>query len=176
MPWTTAPASCGTRARSLPLRTADYQISEDVEWYLRLLKWTDCLAIERVLARYVRRPGSQAQAYGRVRYGDVKLGEMIARAPDRYAPGAPAAFARLRRHHLRHAASEHMRAADFTSARALLAQAQLEGYSLGDALRLAAARAGDCAPGRSLTRAARSAWRDSLRPFVRGLARKKAGT
>jgi glycosyltransferase involved in cell wall biosynthesis len=156
---------------TLPLRTATYQMSEDVEWYLRVLKWTDALAIERVLARYVRRSDSQAENYGRVRYGDVKLGERVRAMPDAYAAGAPAAFAAMRRHHLVHAARIHMRSADFASARARLAEAQRERFVASDALWLAAASALDCAAGRSATRATRAAWQRSLRPMLRSFAR-----
>jgi glycosyltransferase involved in cell wall biosynthesis len=159
---------------TLPLRTAEYQMSEDVEWYLRVLKWTDALAIERVLARYVRRSDSQAENYGRVRYGDVKLGERVCAIPDAYAPGAPAAFAAMRRHHLRHAARIHMRAAEFASARARLTEAQRERFVASDALWLAAATALDCAPGRTATRATRVAWQRSLRPMLRSFARATA--
>jgi glycosyltransferase involved in cell wall biosynthesis len=144
---------------TLPLRTAEYQISEDVEWYLRVLKWTDAIAIERVLARYVRRSNSQAENYGRVRYGDVKLGERVRAFPDAYEPSAPRAFAAMRRHHLRHAARIHMRAADFASARARLAELQRERFAARDALWLAAASALDCAAGRSATHATRVAER-----------------
>jgi glycosyltransferase involved in cell wall biosynthesis len=153
---------------TLPLRTADYQLSEDVEWYLRVLKWSDALAIERVLARYLRRPDSQAEAYGRVRFGDVKLGERIAAEPGAYAAGASAAFREMRRHHLRHAARIHMRAADFAAARAIFVVAQRERYLPGDAL-WHAAIAADCDAGRALTRAVRSAWQRALRPLVRTL-------
>ncbi len=156
---------------TLPLRTAEYQMSEDVEWYLRVLKWTDALAIERVLARYVRRSDSQAENYGRVRYGDVKLGERMRALPDAYEASAPDAFAAMRRHHLRHAASIHMRAADFASARARLAEAQRENFRASDALWLAAATALDCAAGRSATRVTRTAWQRSLRPMLRSVVR-----
>jgi glycosyltransferase involved in cell wall biosynthesis len=159
---------------TLPLRTADYQVSEDVEWYLRVLKWTDALAIERVLARYVRRSDSQAENYGRVRYGDVKLGERVRAVPDAYEPGAPAAFAAMRRHHLRHAARIHMRAAEFASARARLAEAQRERFVASDALWLAAATTLDCAAGRTATRATRAAWQRSIRPMLRSFARAAA--
>ena len=152
---------------TLPLRTADYQVSEDVEWYLRVLRWSDALAIDRTLARYVRRPESQAQAYGRVRFGDAKLGERIAAQPAAYGPGTSAAFAKMRRHHLRHAASIHMRAADFGAARALLLLAQRERYAPADAIWLAAAIAADCSVGRRMTLAARAAWQGTLRPMLR---------
>ena len=154
---------------TLPLRTADYQISEDVEWYLRVLKWTDALAIDRTLARYLRRADSQAQAYGRVRYGDVLLGNRIAANPAAYGPGAGTAFRQMRRHHLQHAAHIHMRAADFAAARAMLLLAQRERYAPSDALALAAAIVADCTAGRRLTRAARSTWQRALRPLFRSL-------
>ena len=155
---------------TLPLRTADYQVSEDVEWYLRVLKWSDALVIDRPLARYVRRPQSQAQAYGRVRFGDVKLGERIAAEPDAYGPGTSAAFEKMRRHHLRHAAGIHMRSADFAAARRLLFLAQRERYSPGDALWLAAAIAADCSAGRRMTLATRAAWQRTLRPMLRTMS------
>jgi hypothetical protein len=155
---------------TLPLRAPDYQLSEDIEWYLRVLKWTDALAIDRVLARYVRRPDSQAEAYGRVRFGDVKLGERIAAAPQAYAVGAPEAFARHRRHHQRHAASIHLREANFGAARAILGTAQRERYVVRDALRYAVATILDCSAGRTALRGARAGWQRTLRPLLRSLA------
>ncbi len=156
---------------SLPLRTAEYQVSEDVEWYLRVLKWTDALAIERVLARYVRRSDSQAENYGRVRYGDVKLGERVLAKPEAYGPGSAAAFRSMRRSHLAHAARIHLRGAEFASARARLTEAQREGFAASDALCLVLAKALDCAAGRSFIRAMRIAWRHYVRPMLRSFVR-----
>ncbi len=157
---------------TLPRRGDDYQLSEDVEWYLRVLKRSDALAIERVLARYVRRPDSAAEAYGRVRFGDVKLGEAIARTPDAYGPGAAAAFLGMRRRQQRHAARLHVRAANFAAARAILAQAQRERYAPADALWLALAVALDCPPGRRTMRVARAAWKGTVRPLLRSFSRR----
>ena len=156
---------------TLPLRGADYQMSEDVEWYLRVLKWTDAVAIERVLARYVRRSDSQAENYGRVRYGDVKLGERVRAAPASYGPGTADAFREMRRDHLRHAALIHMRSADFAPARARLIEAQRENYVAADAALLAVATALDCSAGRRVLLAARATWQRSLRPMLRSFAR-----
>ncbi len=160
---------------TLPLRAPDYQLSEDVEWYLRVLKWSDALAIERVLARYVRRPDSQAVAYGRVRFGDVKLGERIAASPGLYGPGAAETFRRMRRRHQRHAAQLHLRRGDLAPARAILAEAQREDYAPGDALWFALATAADCSAGRKLLLALRVAWQ-ALRPLLRSLARRRVRT
>jgi len=154
---------------TLPKRTADYQMSEDIEWYLRVLKWTDAIAIERILARYVRHADSAAEAYGRVRYGDVKLGERIRATPDSYAPGAAQAFESLRRDHLRHAAYIDMRTGNFVAARARFAEAQRERYSRKDAFSSALSAALDCGLGRGALHAARATWKRSLRPMVRAL-------
>ncbi len=144
---------------ALPERTAAYQLSEDVEWYLRVLRETDAVVIERVLTAYDRRPGSAAAAHGRVRYGDVKLGERVARTPERYAPGAAAAFVRLRRSHQRHAASIHARATNFAAAASILREALRERFEVRDAVALALLRCCDNALGRGAVRASRSLWR-----------------
>ena len=158
---------------TLPLRTRDYQLSEDVEWYLRVLKWSDALAIDRVLARYMRHADSQAAGYARVRFGDVKLGERIAAAPAAYGPGAADAFRRMRRHHQRHAAQLHIRAADFAQARLVLTEAQHDRYALQDALWLAAATAADCPAGRSATYMLRAVWQAALRPLLHAYSRRR---
>ncbi len=159
---------------TLPKRTADYQMSEDVEWYLRVLKWTDAIAIDRVLARYMRHADSAAQAYGRVRYGDVKLGERIRATPESYAPGAADAFASLRRDQLRHAAQIDMRLGDFAAARARFAEAQRERYSPKDALLSALSTALDCGLGRRGLHAARAIWHGWVRPVVRAVRSPKS--
>lgn len=150
---------------SLPERTAAYQVSEDVEWYLRLLRATDALAIDRVLGSYERRPGTAAAAHGRVRHGDVKLGERIARQPESYAPGAARAFAERRREHQRHAATIHLRAAEFGPAASVLREALHERFALVDAALLVLALAADRPLGRAGARRLRNFWR--ARPGVR---------
>ncbi len=146
---------------SLPLRTPDYQISEDVEWYLRVLAHTDAFSIERVLAAYVRRADSLAVERGRVRYGDVLLGERVAAAPENYVADAGIAFARERRSHLRHAADLHLRAANFTQARAIIRHSLRERTSASDLARLIVASVADNAVGRAVTHALRAAVRRS---------------
>ncbi len=159
---------------SLPERTADYQMSEDVDWYLRVLKWTDAVAIDRVLSRYMRHADSAAQAYGRVRYGDVKLGERVRATPHAYAPGAAEAFESLRRDQLRHAAQIDMRLGDFAAARARFAEAQRERYSPKDALLSLLATALDCKVGRRGLHAARAIWHGWVRPVVRAVRSPKS--
>ncbi len=146
---------------SLPHRTAEYQVSEDVEWYLRVIAHTDAFSIERVLAAYVRRTDSLAVQRGRVRYGDVFLGERIAAAPDRYVSGASAAFAAERQAHMRHAIDLHLRAADFSAARMIATRSLRERMTPADLARLIVASLADNAAGRTLTR--------SLRAAVRGM-------
>lgn len=153
---------------SLPEKTPAFQLSEDVEWYLRLLKFTDVLVIERVLADYVRSGGRLASSYARVRLGDVRLGERIAATPERYGVGTSAAFARMRRHHFRHAAHVAMRASEFSFAAAILKEAQRDAFSLRDAAWLALARTLDCGIGVRIGTATRAAWH-RLRPYAKAV-------
>ncbi len=155
---------------ALPLRTAAHQVSEDVEWYLRVLRHADAVAIERVVSHYVRSPNRQADARAVVRLGDVILGERVAEAPDRYAPGAAEAFREVRRAQQREAANLHARLANYAAARTILASAQRERFSVRDAATIGAFACADCRAGRAATRLARATWRTVLRPAVRGLA------
>ncbi len=151
----------------LPLRTAEYQLSEDVEWYLRVLRQADAAGVERVLSRYVRTPGRQASAHAIVRHGDVMLGEWVARTPERYADGTALAFRSARRAQQRHVTWLHAGSADFVSARRVLGRAQRERYSVRDACTLAALRCADVPAGRAALHALRAAWRGTLRPALR---------
>jgi hypothetical protein len=146
-----------------------YHVSEDIEWYLRILKWSDALVVELVLADYCRHERNLSASAGRLKYGDVKLGEWIARVPERYAPGAAEGFARERRFHLHHAAELYLRALDFSAARAMLGHAQRERFQLGDALLSALATGLDNRPGRRLGAATRRAWKRSLKPALAAL-------
>lgn len=125
-----------TFSQTLPA-TADVWMAEDVEWYLRVLRSTDVLVVTRVLGEYVMRGGSLASNYGRVRYGDLKLGERVVASPDAYVPGAAAAFGRERRAHFRDAARIFAGARDFERAAAVLREAQRERPEVRDALALA---------------------------------------
>jgi glycosyltransferase involved in cell wall biosynthesis len=117
---------------------ADAFVAEDVEWYLRVLAASDALAIARPLGEYTWRTASLASDYGRVRYGDVKLGERVAADPASYVDGAAAAFVRERRGTLRHVARIFARRRDFARARAALAEAQRDGFHPVDAAAMAA--------------------------------------
>jgi glycosyltransferase involved in cell wall biosynthesis len=136
---------------TLPRVTDLDQTSEDVEWYLRVLKWTDAVVVERVLADYVRGRASLASGHARVRMGDVRLGERVAADPERYVAGAATWFRAYRRQHYRNAASIAMRGTDFRRARAILREAQRERFTLYDGALLALAYAADCRFGRTLT-------------------------
>ncbi len=118
-------------------RRGDTYIPEDVEWYLRVLRETDALAIARRLGEYCWRDDSLASDYGRVRYGDVKLGERVVANPDAYVAGAAAAFRAARRGQLRHAARIYARSGQFERAREILREAQRDGASALDGAALA---------------------------------------
>jgi glycosyltransferase involved in cell wall biosynthesis len=156
---------------SLPLRKLDYQLSEDAEWYLRVFNHTDAVVIERVLARYVARPGSQASSLGRVRYGDFKLGERVIVNQTLYGPGSGSAFESLRRIHLQRSAIDHMRHAEFGLARSRFTDAQKERFVMRDAVLLVLAVLLDNPVGRQAGRLSRSTWRRWIRPRFWSLRR-----
>ncbi len=137
-----------TFSETLPA-SAEVWIAEDVEWYLRVLRSTDVLAVTTVLGEYVMRGGSLASNYGRVRYGDLKLGERVVAQPDAYVPGAAAAFVRQRRTHFRDTARIFAGARDFERAAAVLREAQRERPEVRDALALALLAVARTAGGRA---------------------------
>ena len=112
-------------------------VAEDVEWYLRVLRETDALAVARPLAEYRLRPSSLSSHYGRVRYGDAKLGERVAAYPEQYVDGVSAAFRLARRGQLRHAARLFARRRDFARAREILIESQRDGARPLDAVAIA---------------------------------------
>jgi hypothetical protein len=77
----------------------------------------------------------------------------------------------MRRPHLIHAAWIHIRAGEFSFARARLEQAQHDRFVAMDAFWLAVATIFDCAVGRSTILAMRSVWHRGLRPIVRSFTR-----
>jgi glycosyltransferase involved in cell wall biosynthesis len=129
---------------------ADTWEAEDVEWYLRVLRTTDVLAISEILGDYCWRSASLSSNYGRVRYGDAKLGERVASNPAAYVDGAAAAFRAARRGQLRHAARIYARARNFTRARAILCEAQRDGFDVVDGAAIFLAGLAETAPGRAL--------------------------
>jgi glycosyltransferase involved in cell wall biosynthesis len=159
-------------ATHLP-NTKDFFIGEDIEWYFRLLVHTDALAIARVLTEHRRHPGSLSEDSGRLKYGDVILGERMARAPDLYVEGAAEAFARNRRRHVREAALYYFRALRFRESRAKLDEAQRIAFLPTDALLGALATLGAMPGGMPLARLGRRAWREALKPAL-GLLQRRA--
>ena len=138
-----------TFAETLPA-TPDTFVAEDVEWYLRVLRWTDAAAVTRTLSEYRWRTGSLSFDYGRVRYGDVKLGERVAANPSAYVDGAAAAFVAERRAHLRHAARIYAGAGNFSRAAAILSEAQRDRNDPRDAAAIVALAVAKTAAGRSV--------------------------
>jgi len=137
-----------TFSQALPA-SAEVWMAEDVEWYLRVLRSTDVLVVTTVLGEYVMRGGSLASNYGRVRYGDLKLGERVVARPDDYVAGAAAAFVRERRAHFRDTARIYAGARDFARAAAILREAQRERPEVRDALALALLAVARTAGGRA---------------------------
>ncbi len=143
---------------SLPV-TAEYHTSEDIEWFLRAVRRSAPLLIERILTDYHRHSENMSGSAGRLKYGDVKLGERVQAAPDRYGAETAALFRAIRSAHLRESAVLYMRDLDFARARTVGAQALRE-HPTPDALALLAlAMLGDTALGRRGARFARAVWR-----------------
>ncbi|MBD5606979.1 MAG: glycosyltransferase family 2 protein [Candidatus Eremiobacteraeota bacterium] len=128
----------------------DVFVAEDVEWYLRVLRATDAVSIERVLGAYCWRSGSLASNYGRVRYGDTKLGERVVADPSAYVDGAAGAFVAARRIQLRHAARIYARAHDFARSQEILREAQCDGADARDGAAIALLELAKSPGGRAL--------------------------
>jgi glycosyltransferase involved in cell wall biosynthesis len=144
-----------------------YYVSEDIEWYLRVLKATDAIAIERVLMQYHRHIGSLSANAGRIRHGEVKLGEMIAQEPERYVDGLAEVFAGQRRRHLRDSARYYGAALRFHEMRATLREAQNVEFRLADEVLWLIAAIASLPGARWFAQTARSAWRNVLKPALR---------
>jgi glycosyltransferase involved in cell wall biosynthesis len=86
-----------------------YHVGEDFEWLLRALRHSDIIFVEAPLVEYLQRSGSLSSNEGRMRFGDLKLGDMIARSPERYVPGLAMTFAADRRRKRRIAAIAFLR-------------------------------------------------------------------
>ncbi len=143
---------------SLP-STPEYHESEDIEWFLRAVLRSDALLIERILSDYNRHSGNMSGSAGRLKYGDVKLGERVAAAPGRYGPATAKRFRAIRPAHLRESAVLYMRELDFARARTVGRQGFQEQPSVAGLAILALAALGDTVVGRYGARAARSLWR-----------------
>ncbi len=148
-------------ATTLP-RAGDYVVAEDLEWYLRLLLVSDALALTPVLSDHRRHPGSLSEDSGRMKYGDAKLGELIAQSPNRYAVGAAELFAANRRRHIRESAGYYFRALRFPEARARLREAQRIRYRAPDELLALSCSVGSLPGGGAVARIARRLWSSRL--------------
>jgi len=137
----------------------DYHVSEDIEWFLRAARNSDALLVERILTDYNRHSGNISGSAGRLKYGDVKLGERVVAAPERYGATTVERFRAIRPAHLRESAVLYMRELDFTRARSVARQAFRERASIAGLAILALAALGDTVIGRYGARAARSLWR-----------------
>ena len=102
---------------------ADVLVAEDLEWLLRALRHSDALVVERVFSSYVAHESSRSANRRRQAWGVVRLGELVAAAPERYAEGSAREFARLRSVHERAAAFESFRRGDYAAARNALERA-----------------------------------------------------
>jgi glycosyltransferase involved in cell wall biosynthesis len=137
---------------------AECHVAEDIEWYLRVLRYSDALIVEVPLADYVRRPGSLAARNGRVRSGDVRLGELVAAAPERYAGSAAQGFIRARPMHLRRAALDWLRENDLARARLGFARSFRARPGIDTAALFAASALADNRIGRRWLSALRTVW------------------
>ncbi len=108
------------RPRSEFVETDDTFIGEDYEWILRALRVTSVAFVDRVLVDYRQTGDTLSARRGRIRYGDVNLGHMIAASPSHYVAGAAQAFARRRPLALRDSALWHVKSGEFTLAAARL--------------------------------------------------------
>jgi hypothetical protein len=98
-----------------------YQVAEDFEWLLRALRETEVVVVEKPLTTYfVRAAGNLSAGEGRQRFGDLKLGEMLNAAPDRYLAGAADAFRAFRPDQARIATLAYLREGNARGATAVL--------------------------------------------------------
>jgi glycosyltransferase involved in cell wall biosynthesis len=100
---------------------AHYAVPEDFEWLLRVFQKVDAFVLEAPLTEYVvRAQGSSSERTGRLRFGDVKLGELVGSMPERYLAGTALTFRSLRREQERIAVTAFLRAGDAAGAEAVL--------------------------------------------------------
>jgi glycosyltransferase involved in cell wall biosynthesis len=154
-------------------QTREYFVGEDLEWFLRVLLVSDALALTQVLTEHRRKPGSLSEDSGRMKYGDVKLGELIAASPLEYAEGAAESFARNRRRHVRESAGYYLRALRFPEAHAKLREAQRIGFRGRDELLAIGASIATLPGALSLARIGRRTWSERVKPVLRVLARRR---
>ena len=150
----------------------DFFIGEDIEWLVRVLAHSDALVVEEPLVGYRRHPASLSASGGRLRYGDVKLGEFVCAHPERYEPAVCAGFRRFRPRHLREAGLRFLVVGEVVRARALFAQS-LHARAGPRSLGLLAATAPLATPvGERWLARALVAWRERVGPALRPLRRR----
>jgi glycosyltransferase involved in cell wall biosynthesis len=154
------------RGRGDLISTPLCEEAEDYEWLMRVLRVTDVLVVEAPLVVYHTQVGSLSANPGRMRYGDVKLGERILADPSRYAPGVSNEIVRIRPSRMRSATREFLRFGDIGRARAVLADAMREQRSALDVLSYLFLTLADNAIGRLLLEWARALWKVAVKPLV----------
>jgi len=155
---------------SLPDGGAEFFIGEDYEWYLRVLRHTDVLFVETPLLDYRRSPSSSSANGGRLRHGDVVLGDLVRASPGRYVAGAAEAFARLRPTQLFETGMRYLRAGDVVRARAMFWAATRAGHRRSLVFTAATFPFAAALPGRRLFDALFGLWRTRVRPLLRRAA------
>ena len=151
--------------------TATCYIPEDLEWYLRVLRLTDVLVLERPLVDYLTHCDALSSRSGRLRYGDAKLVDIVRQDPSAYADGALENLRAERPRKLREASLEFLREIDYAHARVVLRDAWRERHGPDDAALLVLASLLDSRPGRALGRTARATWRRALKPAIARIRR-----
>jgi glycosyltransferase involved in cell wall biosynthesis len=154
------------RGRGELISTPLCEEAEDFEWLLRALRNSDVIVVERALVTYHTQHGSISSNPGRMRYGDVKLGERILSDPSKYASGVSEAFVRVRPSRLRSAAREFLRVGDIAKARTVLSDAMRETRSALDVVAFTALTLADNALGRFALESVRALWKGALKPLV----------
>jgi glycosyltransferase involved in cell wall biosynthesis len=134
-------------------------IAEDAEWAFRALCFSDVLVVERPLVAYNVRAGSHSAGAGRMRYGDVILGDWIRSHPAGYAPGAAAAARHVRRRKRHEAALAFMREREPANAQSVLRESAVDGLRIDDLALLWLARFLDASLGRAFFDTARRSWK-----------------
>jgi glycosyltransferase involved in cell wall biosynthesis len=146
--------------------TRFYHLAEDLEWLLRVLRWSDVVLVKRVFVEYLIVAGSLSSNAGRMRYGDAKLAELVCASPARYAEGAAPEMHALRGTRLREAALQFTHRLEFDAAAVAAREAYLGGRRPLDGVLWAFARAMNSGAALALARAARFSWRRGLKPAL----------
>lgn len=159
---------------SLPDGGAEFDVAEDYEWYLRVLRHTDVLFVERPLLDYRKHATSLSANSARQKHGDVVLGELIEATPERYVPGTSEAFARARHLHLYEAGLRYLRAGDVVRARTMFVRASRAGHQRAPLFAAATSAFASASLGRRLFTTIFAIWRTHVRPLVRRSPRARA--